>query len=208
MKERIEEKQNDIDARLCTQNIRRLLDEHKSVRIGVIEREAGFTPGYLYRVEKKGQMPSIKFLIICSRYLDVSLDTLVNENVLSMGVDERYLVDFLSKLTRETRNGAFGWVKDLDNKENVCYKTRLYDNTELEIVIIPDPTGKNKTSFKLYTSTENGKDRKLLRAVVEDDTSIYRNTETLIGSIISLINNRDALTEEGRAIIDEYMGRE
>ncbi len=110
-----------FNKKTCIENIRFLLAQ-KPVKLGDIEREAGVSPGYLSRLEKDSNTtdPSIEFLMVASKTLGVSLDTLINTKLNRITEAERALIHFLVQLKRDTDSDEMIWVGDSVEKLDQC----------------------------------------------------------------------------------------
>ena len=99
---------------LCFTNIRKLLRQNPSIKIGQIEKEAGFRPGYLSRLEKDGNTtaPSVKFVFTAAKLLNVSVDTLVSVNLELLTPTEQCLVRFFDKLKADTLADKLNWNRE------------------------------------------------------------------------------------------------
>lgn len=107
----------------CFSNIRELLKQNSSVKIGQIERDAGIRLGYMSRLEKEGNTsdPSMEFVVSAALHLNVSLDTLVGFNLAGLTPHEQYLVKFFDKLKSDTMADKLDWNREKPDKLNdVC----------------------------------------------------------------------------------------
>lgn len=92
-------------------NVRYLLKDNTSVKIGQIEKEAGVSAGYMSRMEKEGNTsdPSIELVYTASKLLGVSLDILLNVDLVALKPTEKYMVDFIQKLEVDTISDRLNW---------------------------------------------------------------------------------------------------
>ncbi len=99
-----------FDKALCFSNIRYLMKD-SDVKIGQIEREAGFRLGYLARLEKPDNTtePSIEFIATAAKMLKVSIDTLISVNLSEMTPTEKYIQSFLDKVKADTLADKLDW---------------------------------------------------------------------------------------------------
>lgn len=95
---------------ICFSNIRELL-KNSNVKIGQIEKEAGCQPGYMSRLEKKGNNsePSVEFIVTAAKLLGTSIDTLILVDLAELTPTEKYLVTFFEKLKRDTLEDKLDW---------------------------------------------------------------------------------------------------
>ncbi len=91
-------------------NIRELL-KRSGGKLGQIEREAGFQPGYMSRLEKPGNTtePTLSFLAAASKELGVPVDYLMYADMENMTPAEERLLSFFQKLIEDTREGILLW---------------------------------------------------------------------------------------------------
>lgn len=95
---------------ICFSNIRERLKE-SNVKIGQIEKEAGCQPGYMSRLDKKGNNsePSVEFIVTAAKLLGVSIDTLLLVDLAELTPTEKYLVNFFEKLKKDTLEDKLDW---------------------------------------------------------------------------------------------------
>lgn len=95
---------------ICFSNIRELL-KNSNVKIGQIEKEAGCQPGYMSRLDKKGNNsePSVEFIVTAAKLLGVSIDTLLLVDLADLTPTEKYLVNFFEKLKKDTLEDKLDW---------------------------------------------------------------------------------------------------
>lgn len=102
---------------ICFSNIRELLKD-SNVKIGQIEKEAGCQPGYMSRLDKKGNNsePSIEFIVTAAKLLGISIDTLLLVDLTELTPTEKYLVTFFEKLKKDTLEDKLDWnIETADN---------------------------------------------------------------------------------------------
>lgn len=101
---------------ICFSNIRELLKEKPDVKIGQIEREAGIRLGYMSRLEKEDNTaePSMEFIVTAAKLLNVSVDALISFDLTSLTSTEKYLVNFIEKLRKDTMLEKINW--DVESK--------------------------------------------------------------------------------------------
>ncbi len=104
-------------------NVRFLLKDNSSVKIGQIEKEAGVSAGYMSRMEKEGNTsdPSVELVYTAAKLLGVSLDTLLNIDLTALNPTEKYLIEFIQKLELDTISDSLEWntesAEDLNRLE-------------------------------------------------------------------------------------------
>lgn len=102
-----------FDRGRCIENIMRLL-AIKDKKLGNIERLSGNSPGYLSRMRsgKSNADPSIEFLLMAARELEVSLDMLVSSEIYEMSPTEQYLFKFIRGLIEDTEADDVFWERE------------------------------------------------------------------------------------------------
>ena len=98
------------DRALIFRNLRWLIKE-KGIKLGQIEREAsGCQPGYLARLERSSNTePSLEFIVTASQRLGISIDLLLEADLAELTPTERYLIDFLAQLQKDTVMDKLNW---------------------------------------------------------------------------------------------------
>lgn len=91
-------------------NIYRVAKE-KDINIGTLEEEAGVSKGYLSRLAKKEDKGTFGVDLLCSiaDTLEKTLDALVYEDTESLTENEKYMLDFLDRLTLQTEKRSLEW---------------------------------------------------------------------------------------------------
>lgn len=99
-----------FDKNKLFRNIRKLISS-TGAKLGQIEKEAGCQPGYMSRLEKAGNTtdPSVEFVVTAAKELEVSLDLLIYGNMGNMTPTEMYILNFINKLIRDTKNDVVVW---------------------------------------------------------------------------------------------------
>lgn len=100
-------------------NISYALDANKTVKRGQIEREAsGCQPGYMSRLSKKDNTtePTLEFVVTAAQSLGLSVDLLLHAEFEKLTSTERYLIDFFTKLQRDTAEDKLKWTVEESNK--------------------------------------------------------------------------------------------
>lgn len=105
-----DESEKKFNKYICFSNIRELLKD-SNAKIGQIEKEAGCQPGYMSRLDKKGNNsePSVEFIVTAAKLLGTSIDTLILVDLAELTPTERYLVTFFEKLKRDTLEDKLDW---------------------------------------------------------------------------------------------------
>ena len=104
-------KYKNFNKSICFSNIRELLKQNQTVKIGQIERDAGIRLGYMSRLEKEGNTaePSMEFIVTAAKLLHVSVDTLISYDIAGLTPTEKYLVNFVEKLKIDTLANKLNW---------------------------------------------------------------------------------------------------
>ena len=165
-----------LEPQVCINNIKKLIAEHEDVGIGTVEKTAGFTIGYLYRAEQKNQMPSIKFLIACSKIFNVSLDVLVNYE-LSSTIDDREFTDILSELIGKTRLSVVKWERTIEENDKLSYRSCIDEKASYRIDVVSEIEECKHYDFYRISDAEGERLIKLIQATNDTKTKAI---ETLI----------------------------
>lgn len=131
----------------CFENIRTLLKDNSNVKIGQIEKEACVSLGYMSRLEKPDNSaePSIEFVATAAKMLGVSIDTLLLTDLSSFTPTERYLINLIEKLKKDTIEDKLEWKRDSASSLNELdgeIKTGLTDHFlfDYKTVYVPGET--------------------------------------------------------------------
>ena len=103
----------EFNKKLCLANIY-YLAKQKNIKIGDLESAAGVSAGYISRLNKPDTKtsPSLEMLITVADMLGVTLDSLLHRNHGDLTPTEKYVVDFLDKLTEKTNSRSEIWRRD------------------------------------------------------------------------------------------------
>ena len=102
----------EFNKQLMLDNIAYLLKE-TGKKIGELETESGVSTGYISRISKEGNTkPGIEFIMNVADSLNVSINTLLNVDLIAMTPNERYLLSFLKKLNKDTINDKLDWNRE------------------------------------------------------------------------------------------------
>lgn len=106
-----------FDKKTFFQNVSYLLTIQNK-KIGDLESRAGVRVGYMSRVKKpeSSAEPSINFVATAAKFLGVSIDSLLYDNYESMTETEKYIVSFLEKLVKETKEDSLDWEVETPNE--------------------------------------------------------------------------------------------
>ena len=117
----------------------------KGVRIGEIETACNVSAGYFSRIkndENDSQCPNIEVLYAICDKLGVSLDFLLNAELVSLNENEEYALAFINFLITNTETDKLHWEKEYREKvvddgghilnHWVDYNNNGYGNPELE----------------------------------------------------------------------------
>lgn len=102
-----------FDKTRCLTNIY-YLARQKGIKIGDLEADANVSTGYFSRLNKDDNktVPSIETLLLVADKLGVSVDALVHRDYSTPTPSERYLLDFLDKLTiRTDEDDSIEWKR-------------------------------------------------------------------------------------------------
>ena len=114
------ERKRCFDKYAVLRNIRELL-KTSDIKLGQIEKNAGYNAGYMSRLEKAENStdPTLEFVISAARDLNVSVDYLIHAEVSSMSSTQQYTYQFLDRLKMDTIRGKLPWkVENYSRKEN------------------------------------------------------------------------------------------
>lgn len=149
----------ELDKKLMFENISYLLQE-TGIKIGELEAEAGVSPGYISRSTKdEKSKPGIDFIIGAAHALNISVDTLISVRFSELTPTEKYLVEFLEKLKRDTADDKLTWNKELADKLNRM-EADINGNTE-------HPLFSMETFFEMK---ESGYPEEVTRVIIVSDT--------------------------------------
>lgn len=130
----------EFNKKILFDNISYLLKQ-REMKIGELESVAGVSPGYISRTSKDEKTkPGIDFIVNAAEALNVSVDTLMKVNMASLTPTERYLIDFIEKLTNDTQADKLDWnveTADLLNnlevgEQGFCYHSLFDERTYKE----------------------------------------------------------------------------
>ena len=94
------------------ENIAYLLKKNDK-KIGELESEAGVSAGYISRTSKDEKTkPGIEFIMNVADSLGVSVDTLLKVRLSDLTPTEQYIISFVEKLIRDTKNDKLSWNRE------------------------------------------------------------------------------------------------
>lgn len=107
----------EFNKRVCLSNIY-FLAKQKNIKIGDLESAAGVSAGYISRLNKDTTKasPSIEMLVVVADMLGVSLDSLLHNDLEELTPTEKYMVDFLARLTQKTIDNDEIWKRESYSK--------------------------------------------------------------------------------------------
>lgn len=101
----------ETNKKLVFDNIALLLKE-SGKKIGELENEAGVSAGYISRTKDSTAKPGIDFIASAAHSLHVSVDTLLNVDLSAVTPTERYIVNFLEKMKKDTVDDKLVWERE------------------------------------------------------------------------------------------------
>ena len=108
----------EFNKKLMLDNITYLL-QNTNKKVGELETEAEVSIGYISRLSKDEKTkPSIEFVVKVANSFNVSIDTLVNINLSECSSTEMYLISFLDKLIKDTKDNKLDWDKESEDLLN------------------------------------------------------------------------------------------
>jgi len=108
----------ELNKELMFENIYYLL-EKTDKKIGEFETAAGVSPGYISRTLKdEKSKPGIEFIFNAARELGLSVDTLVSVRFSELTPTEKYLMQFIDKLKKDTASDKLAWDRETENELN------------------------------------------------------------------------------------------
>ncbi len=156
-----------FNKKIFLSNVRMLLKQYPSIKIGQIEKEAGVRPGYMSRLEKEGNTssPCMEFIASAAKLLKVSIDALTSMNLSDLTPKEEYVLKFFDKLKADTISEKLEWNTETSvylNRVGLNYRGRpvhpLYSisrpmpDDDADSQIRPHSVYFNSRSFGLFTS--------------------------------------------------------
>lgn len=95
-------------------NVRYLLKENPSVKLGQIETEGGVSIGYTSRMEKPDNKsdPPVEYLAVAAKAFNIFIDTLLYAPLGEMTASEKYLLRFIEKVARDTTVENMIWTRE------------------------------------------------------------------------------------------------
>lgn len=108
------------DRGVLFQNIRELIKHHPDAKLGEIEKASNQKPGYVARLERTGTKtePTVNFVVTAAKELGVSIDYLIKAPIANLTPTEKYLIEFLDKLKRDTIDYQLEWEIGFQNDLN------------------------------------------------------------------------------------------
>lgn len=103
-----------FDRQITLNNIYFLAKE-KGIRMGDLENKVGVSTGYFSRQIKEGSTanPGVEVLAAAAEIMGVSLDALISHDYAVLSASERYVMDFLDRLTQRTSTLDIIWGREL-----------------------------------------------------------------------------------------------
>ena len=114
----------EFDKSILLNNIAFLLRQ-QGKKVGELESVAGVSYGYLARNKDTASKMNIEFIVKAAKFLNVSLDTLIFQNLSDINPTAGYLIAFFDKLIRDTKEEKLDWqTEDEDSINNLLVMTR------------------------------------------------------------------------------------
>lgn len=106
-----------VNTKKIFNNIYYLLEE-KNIKVGELEKELEITPGYIARTRKDGGRPSIDFLWNVAQYFNTHIDIIVSVDLQKLTETERFIINFIEKITKDTFETKLNWKAEERGFEN------------------------------------------------------------------------------------------
>ena len=88
-------------------------------KIDDLETDVGVCRGYISRLsQEENANAEIEFIMTVAKYLNTSMDTLLNISLTHLTFTERYLVTFLDKLYKDTLDDKLDWIRESADQLN------------------------------------------------------------------------------------------
>ena len=101
------------DNSIFSNNFDLLLETHKEIKIGDLEKEIGVSKGYFARMKSDASAnPGIDVVLQVANRFGVSIDSLIGVDMSKMNVTESYLYEFYRKLLVDTEAGKLEWGRE------------------------------------------------------------------------------------------------
>lgn len=101
----------EFNKEILLNNIQYLVNEQNK-KVGELEAEAGVSVGYIARNKDSNSIPNIEFVMKVADILKVSIDCITKYDLKSLTATERYILNFLDKLTDDTEQDKLFWNKN------------------------------------------------------------------------------------------------
>lgn len=100
----------------CLNNIDYLL-EKQDKKVGQLESEAHVRVGYMSRIKRTGRStePSLQFVASAAKMFNVTVDELLYAKMKEGSETENYLMQFINKLMKDTREEKLFWNKESED---------------------------------------------------------------------------------------------
>lgn len=100
----------------CLNNIDYLL-EKQDKKVGQLESEAHVRVGYMSRIKRTGRStePSLQFVTSAAKMFNVTVDELLYAKMREGSETENYLIQFINKLIKDTREEKLSWNKESED---------------------------------------------------------------------------------------------
>jgi len=94
------------------QNNVKFLANYKGIRIGSLENSLGVCTGYFARLKSNSATPSISLIAKLADLLEVSIDTLISQDLSSLQQDKLNLYTLLQKMINKTIQSEIHWKRE------------------------------------------------------------------------------------------------
>lgn len=169
-----------FDKKRCLDNIY-FLAKQKGKKIGELEELAGVSTGYLSRANKEDSTSKLTIDLIAAiaQALEVSIDKMVNYDLSGLSPNERRVMAFIEKLTKDTEDGAIDWEKNPpviassiecypDGTTSYCLYLHEDGNPYYHSYFFPGHTTKQTSDFFTYDMDE---DTRIIFTKVQHDNA-------------------------------------
>lgn len=105
-------------------NLTRVIDnilyviKKESLKIGDVESKSGVSTGYISRLSKENIKPGIDFIMSVSDVLNISIDSLLKDDLSRITPTEEYYINFIKKLIDKVKSGDSIWEKETKTSLN------------------------------------------------------------------------------------------
>lgn len=193
---------------ICVSNIDYLFTNKKGVGLVRVEEEAGLRQGYFSRLKKKWERneatpdPDLKFLMICSREFQISMNDLLHNPLAGLNEDDRKAQKVVDKLYADTVDRKLYWDLIVSTDTKCEYKTLLPNGASILLKAVL--TGSVLDVIRIDMSSDNNISLSNITDERKGNSPTFQSGKRLYDEIKKQFGF-NGLSDNDKKLLDEYL---